>query len=1549
MKRLKRLLVIFLTVLLLPVFMQAQTCASNSRNPWEWPSHNNWYFGNGNLLNFSTGVMTTSTTEASYEGVSAASDDSGNLIFYTNGRNLWNAGGTLNSSALLTGNENGGTGLKGSASQGLITIRHPLNPNRYYVLTTDDALSGTAGLNYMVFDETGAVVSGPTRLGGFRTTEGISATLHGNGVDVWVTVAASGSTNYYTYLLECGGFNTTPVISGGGTNVAGSRERGGVSFSWDGSKFVQGHPDYWPNGAKEIQLYDFNNMTGALTNGMDISPAATAENPYDITFSPDNSRIYFSSGGNGNLWTMDISSGVQATIEASLTNTGVSMSSFASLEIGGDGNLYMSSSGQGFRRITGSLNTGTGLSRSASLASSNLGLPTIYIPPAEEPNITEVGPFCDTDPAVDLTTFWVCSGLNAEDPTGNPASIYTGTGITNGGTGIFDPATAGAGGHEIIFTKCAVDDTIFITVTACPNCTVDLKDVTPSLCPGETLLLDTMVNTNSGTGVWTVDSVPTSAGADGVVTQGVTDSIFDASNLGTKPGTYKLMFTVTDGAQTCKDSIYVTVNPLPVVTVNSETICSDAAAATFTATAATATGWLWSGTGGSTATTQTTSGTTAGDYTVVVTDAVGCTNTATGTLTVNIIPAVTVNSETICTGGTAATFTATSATATSWLWSGTGGSTATTQTASGTTAGDFTVVVTDAVGCTNTATGTLSLSALPTVTVNDAAICDGVSIATFTATSTVAAASYLWSANGTGVNSTSTGITAGNYTVEVTDINGCKNSGTGVLTVNTLPTVVIDDANACPGATQTITPVVSGGTGTYNYLWSTTEISPTINGGAGGIFSVTITDGNGCEASDNATITINNNLTVTIPGPVSICQGEDTLLTSNYKTVDNYTFIWSSGGITVSTSESYLASTDGTYDLAVDRVGCSGTGSVVLTVNALPTVTVADNVICVGEVAATFTAVSATATGWIWSGTGGSTATTVTTSGTNAGNYTVIVTDANNCTATATGILTVNAVPTVTVNSTAICAGDAAATFTATSATATGYLWSVNGSGTVSTTSGTTAGDYTVVVTDANLCTATETGVLTVNAVPTVTVANDAICTGDPAAVFTAVSPTATGYIWSINGAGILQTTSGTTAGAYTVVVSDVNGCEETATGTLTVNTLPSVTVNSETICVGDAAEVFTATSTTATGFVWSAEGAGILQTTSGTAPGNYTVVVTDVNGCVETATGILIVLNLPTVTVNSDTICEGDAAVTFTATSATATGYTWSAEGTGTLQTTSGTTAGDYTVVVVNAGACSATATGTLTVNLIPNVSIDGDSILYLCEGETTTIQVTDDANIISWDTGNSDTSFVTSTAGTYVVTGSNGGCPATDQVIVQVTQYPISTLDKSLETELICFETLDSAITFTANNTLRNTYLWNTGETNATIEAPAEGTYSVVISVDDGSGLETCDIMDSVTLKEFCPYSLFVPNTFTPNGNGMNDLFYAYGTNIVEFKMYVFDRWGIQIFEIDDIKKGWNGTYMNNDVQQDVYVWKIKYSVETEEGNIKELFEIGHVNVIR
>ena len=89
-------------------------------------------------------------------------------------------------------------------------------------------------------------------------------------------------------------------------------------------------------------------------------------------------------------------------------------------------------------------------------------------------------------------------------------------------------------------------------------------------------------------------------------------------------------------------------------------------------------------------------------------------------------------------------------------------------------------------------------------------------------------------------------------------------------------------------------------------------------------------------------------------------------------------------------------------------------------------------------------------------------------------------------------------------------------------------------------------------------------------------------------------------------------------------------------------------------------------------------------------------------------------------------------------------------------------------------------------------------------------------------------------------------------------------------------------------------------------------------------------------------------MPTAFTPNSDGLNDIFYAKGEGIKDFKMYIFDRWGLQLFYSDDLNKGWDGNYKETGikaVQEDVYVWKIE--VRTLNGNAKELS--GQVSLIK
>jgi gliding motility-associated-like protein len=136
---------------------------------------------------------------------------------------------------------------------------------------------------------------------------------------------------------------------------------------------------------------------------------------------------------------------------------------------------------------------------------------------------------------------------------------------------------------------------------------------------------------------------------------------------------------------------------------------------------------------------------------------------------------------------------------------------------------------------------------------------------------------------------------------------------------------------------------------------------------------------------------------------------------------------------------------------------------------------------------------------------------------------------------------------------------------------------------------------------------------------------------------------------------------------------------------------------------------------------------------------------------------------------------------------------------------------------------------------------------------------------------------------------------------------------------------------------------YIWNTGASTQTIEVSEAGFYSVSVI-----NTSNCNLTDTIEVTgDLGGAVLYTPNTFTPNGDGRNDVFFAKGTSIVEFHMEIYDRWGALLFTSDDINNCWDGKYKGATVQQDTYVAKIRYVTDCG-GEVKKAI-IRHVNVIR
>lgn len=338
------------------------------------------------------------------------------------------------------------------------------------------------------------------------------------------------------------------------------------------------------------------------------------------------------------------------------------------------------------------------------------------------------------------------------------------------------------------------------------------------------------------------------------------------------------------------------------------------------------------------------------------------------------------------------------------------------------------------------------------------------------------------------------------------------------------------------------------------------------------------------------------NLAITVGATVTnsvVCSGNSTTLSGTGAN----TYVWTNG---VTNGVSFTPTVTATYTVTGTNTvtGCTNSAVNTVTVNSLPVVSVSSGSICAGQSytiiasgASTYTSVPSLA--------GPVVTPTATTS------YSITGTDANGCVSsnTAVSTVTVNALPTISVNSGAICVGQS---FTMIPTGASTYTYS-SGTDIVAPIADAT---YSVSGTDANGCVSSVDAVssVTVNALPTISVNSGAICAGQS---FTMIPSGAATYTYS-NGSDVVMPTSDA---SYTVTGADENGCENNAVSTITVNALPNITAstNNTLLCVGQTA---TLTANGATSYTWSTTENTTDIVISPTVQTTYTVMGTDVNGC---------------------------------------------------------------------------------------------------------------------------------------------------------------------------------------------------------------------------------------------------------------------------------------------------------------------------------------------
>lgn len=706
----------------------------------------------------------------------------------------------------------------------------------------------------------------------------------------------------------------------------------------------------------------------------------------------------------------------------------------------------------------------------------------------------------------------------------------------------------------------------------------------------------------------------------------------------------------------------------------------------------------------------------------------------------------------------------------------------------------------------------------------------------------------------------------------------------------------------------------------------------------------------------------------------TICAGENVIFTASPNTYVNYRFFLN--GVEVQNSanpvyaNSNLQTNDSIYVIAFDGSCFTNISApVVMTVNPIPTVTLAssdaDNVICAGE-SVTFTANPSGLTQYTFSNSGNvvqtSASNTFTSNSLSSPNSISVVATQNGCSSPASNAIVtiVNPIPVVSISSSdandTICVGDNI-TFTATPAGFNSYEFFVagnsaqNSSANTFTTNALPNGASVYVVPTNNGCVgnASNAIVTTVIAAPVVTLSVDDndVCAGEQV-VFTANPSGYSAYNFQNNG-NTLQNSSSNTfvtnsllqGNSVTVIPTNV-GCVGSVSNAVavTINPSPSVNAGSDISVCSDAPDV-TLSGFSPAGATWS--GAGITNPNGVFSPavsgvGIFSLALAfTANGCTGRDTLLATVNALPIANAGNDaSVCEGGS-TTLTATGGVV--YSWQPSGSLSSPSSSSTLATPaisttYFVTVTDANNCSAVDEVVVSVNPNPIATF---SVLGNCASQP--ISITNNSTpsnaVYAWNFGDGNVStdvqpqhsYVNAGTYTIVLTATLGSCTASISQNVDIAAFPkadfvASPLLVVQDEEAVAFENLSLNAT---------DFVWNFGDGSVDNEVSPlhlykdTGTYSVTLIATSQQGCVDTFLRQlyvKVVEKSF----FYIPNLFSPNGDGNNDFFQVIAKGVARFDLRIFNRWGEQVFQSYDVNQPWDGFYKGELCAPGNYAYTLK-----------------------
>ncbi len=651
-------------------------------------------------------------------------------------------------------------------------------------------------------------------------------------------------------------------------------------------------------------------------------------------------------------------------------------------------------------------------------------------------------------------------------------------------------------------------------------------------------------------------------------------------------------------------------------------------------------------------------------------------------------------------------------------------------------------------------------------------------------------------------------------------------------------------------------------------------------------------------------------------------------------------YSWDYGDGTTSSSfqNSHNYPTPGTYNVMLvvsDPNSCNPQDTIFKTITVFPSPAISvspDTIVCAGQ------GVQLSATGgtsYLWTPATG-------LSNPNVANpianppantvYQVVVTNVQGCKDSATVQVAVFLTAPVANagNDTTICSGDTAQL----KGTGVGtYQWLPGGTLSNATITNPLAfpssnQTYSLTVTDANGCKDTDQVTVTVSTVNAVAGPDKAICIGQS----TTLSGSGGGnYSWTpasgLNNPNIaVPTANPSISMTYHLLVTNGFGCTDTDSMILTVNPLPVINAGpDDTICFLESAQL---SGTGGTSYVWNPGGmlGGIVTVVPGSTT-KYILTGTDANNCSNQDSVVIMVLPLPPADAGPViAICEDSIGMLA---ASGGVGYSWT-PGTGLsdpgipnpIASPNATT--KYTVTVTGANGC--TKDDSTTVVVIPTPVITISQGQQICLGESARLTAAG-APMLVWNTGDTATLIVVNpdTTTTYSVTGYDQGCPSLPQsVSVSVIDiFPVADFTAMpdsgwipLGVQFINLSTGGVSYDWTIAKGIRSTefepfYLYTDS-----------GHFKVILFVTNEYGCRDSTMRVIIVKGGF---TIFVPNAFTPNGDGINDQFFLEEIGVDQFNIQIYDRWGQLLYQSDDKNFRWDGRFHSADVQEEVYTWVI------------------------